>query len=211
MTCRHCGRAADRSDQRYCGDCGARLHSDSGTSSRGAFSSGTNLRDRIGAVYSHADWRMLRDHTPSSSGPTTGMSVVASIALVMTLGAAAIAVLAWRRFDPPQTWQWGLIGGAALLSILALAWALRSLSRLTAFLGAEVERVPVAVVGERRKVTTTRNGAQGRPTHFVTLEREDRAAFEVQCTPRVASRVNEQDVAVAYLRGGVLLDLIPVA
>jgi hypothetical protein len=207
LSCDRCGRVADRADQRYCGDCGERLVP---TSTTGGAAASERPRDRIGAIYRHADWSLLREHTPSSSGPATGQGVLVAIGLVFTVGLSGLAFLAWQRFDAPEPWQWGVVALPAGMSVLALAWALRSIARLLGFLSAELDRRPVLVVDERRVETSGRAGSGARPSYFVTLEDEGGRRFEMPCTPRVASLVRPDDLAVAYVRGNVLLDLVRV-
>lgn len=202
MSCRRCGRAFDRADQRFCGQCGEPL---AAPPERDAHGDG-----RIAAVYRHADWSLLRGHEPSSRGPATGMALVSGIGLVFALAASGLAFLAWRRFEPPVGWQWAVIGAAVLFSVVSLAWGLRSAARLTGFLGAELERVPVIVVDEQSADATGDGRSRGRPVHHVTLEDERGHRSVEQCTARVAALVTAGDLAVAYRRGGVLLDLVRV-
>jgi hypothetical protein len=100
------------------------------------------------------------------------------------------------------------IGGMFILIpigfvLLGLGMLVASTVKWRAFTSAPHEAFPALVVAKRTKVVGQKNGT--RTTYFVTVETERGRRVERPAPDEVYGVVDEDDVGVAYVRGGHLL------
>lgn len=201
--CPECGARPRGSDVTFCSYCGTRLIVER--------SAGEMRRDdrqaRLGRVRGDLAYADAMLHSPSLTTHLAGgmmgvgcMVGFAAVAGLMALGASGLSLFGFRQF--------GAAGAPGLIFVLVpllmcgigIMGAITAARRTRMLSMGVFERLPALVRDERSE------SGEKSTSHFVTLEFEDGARTEYQVDGRTSGSVAPDDVGVAYIKGGFLID-----
>lgn len=201
--CPECGARPKGPATDYCTYCGARL-----AQVPSPAEIARNSREaRLAAIERHPDFAAALAHLPDlrahvASGFMSVGCLVAFTAITgfIALSAMGLTVLGTREFGPGGVAGLPFVIIPGIMCALGLYGAFHQMKVAKAFRDGALERVPAVVRDER-----TRKGKES-SSYYVTLEFVGGKRDEYRVDGELAGRVVPDDVGVAYIKGGHLVD-----
>ncbi len=144
---------------------------------------------------------ILAGAAPCAAGEFVGLGFGVIFGLVFAAVAGFIYMRA-GRMDVPGFFT--LIPG--IFVIVGLAIAGYSLFRVASFASAPLEKRAARVVDERIQVSGGGKNSSASTAYYVLLELRDGSRREYRTSSSVAGHAARDDVGIAFIKGGVLLD-----
>ena len=199
--CPECGALPSGLPRSTCEYCGARLTTEATPSERAR----GDRAARLDAVERHPDFAAAMEHTPDLRGHIVGAYVGigcfgAFSVLTALLALSGLGIIVIGDFGPQSNVPAAAQIIPGLMSAVAGFVALQMARKGREFKAAPLERRPALVRDERSRAR------EKSTSYFATLEFADGHREEFPVSAEVASRAVRDDVGVAYLKGGVVLD-----
>lgn len=199
--CPECGALPTGLPRSTCEYCGARLTAEATPSERAR----GDRAARLDAVERHPDFAAAMGHTPELRGHMVGGYVGtgcfgAFSALTGLVALCGLGVITLGDLGPLASTPAPVLIVPGLMSAVTGFVALQVARKTREFKAAPLERRPALVRDERSR------SREKSTSYFATLEFADGHREEFPVSAEVASRAVRDDVGVAYLKGGVVLD-----
>lgn len=199
--CSECGAVPTGLPRSTCEYCGARLTAEASPSERAR----GDRAARLDAVERHPDFAAAMGHTPELRGHMVGGYVGtgcfgAFSALTGLVALSGLGVITLGDLGPLASTPAPVLIVPGLMSAVTGFVAFQLARKTREFKAAPLERRPALVRDERSR------SREKSTSYFATLEFVEGHREEFPVSAEVASRAVRDDVGVAYIKGGVVLD-----